>query len=222
MKAFLIYIEGHEGSEKQAASAYESASRNGFDVIKTPGVTPNTLGEYKRYDEVINGRVTNFKRENTKTYLTKMSCFFNHIETWKKCVELNEPVAFIEHDSYCVRDWDNPHWEDVLIMNIESAFKQPVFNHVRNKPKLAIGSHVYDQSPLHYRFENDFRGSLLIPGTGAYAVTPKGAEKLLNALNKYGWEQSDFFINTFNVKMDYIMPEYFTFKHSNLNTSHGF
>ena len=100
MKAFLIYIEGHEGSEKQAESAYESTTRNGFDVIRTPGITPATLGDYKKrpLPEVANGRVTNFKRENTKTYLTKMSCFFNHVEIWKKCVELNEPVAFIEHD----------------------------------------------------------------------------------------------------------------------------
>jgi GR25 family glycosyltransferase involved in LPS biosynthesis len=222
MKAFLIYIEGHEGSEKQAKSAAESASRNGFDVLMTPGITPNTLELYKKYIEVVNGRVTNFKRENTKTYLTKMSCFFNHIETWKKCVELNEPVAFIEHDSYCVREWNNPHWDEVLIMNMESAFKQPVFSHVSNKPTPSLGVNVYDKSPLNYRFDNDFKGSLMIPGTGAYAVTPKGAKRLLGALNKYGWEQSDFFINTFNVNLEYIIPEYFTFKHSNLNTSHGF
>lgn len=61
----------------------------------------------------------------------------------------------------------------------------------------------------------------MIPGTAAYAVTPKGAKKLLDSLHKNGWEQSDFFINTFNVKMQYTIPEYFTFKHSNLNTSHG-
>jgi len=40
-------------------------------------------------------------------------------------------------------------------------------------------------------------------------------------IHKNGWDQSDFFINTKNVKMQYTIPEYFTFKHSNLNTSHG-
>jgi hypothetical protein len=121
-----------------------------------------------------------------------------------------------------VREWNNPHWDEVLIMNMESAFKQPVFNHVSNKPTPSLGVNVYNKSPLNYRFDNDFKGSLMIPGTGAYAVTPKGAKRMLNALHKYGWEQSDFFINTFNVNLEYIMPEYFTFKHSNLNTSHGF
>ena len=62
----------------------------------------------------------------------------------------------------------------------------------------------------------------MIPGTGAYVVTPKGAAKLLEALEDYGWEQSDFFINTMNVNLDYIVPEYFTFKSGNLNSSHGF
>jgi GR25 family glycosyltransferase involved in LPS biosynthesis len=222
MKAFLIYIEGHEGSEEQAKSAAKSASRNGFDVIMTAGITPAILDQYKKYTDVVNGRVTSFRSKNMKTYLTKMACFFNHIETWKKCVELDEPVAFIEHDAYCMRKWDNPIWDEVLIMNVASAFKQPVFSHVHNKPQLPLGVNIYDTSPLKYKFDNPFKNSLLAPGTGAYAVTPKGAKRLLNALYKHGWEQSDYFINTFNVNIEYVMPEYFMFKHSNLNTSHGF
>jgi GR25 family glycosyltransferase involved in LPS biosynthesis len=222
MKAFLIYIEGHKQSEIQAAAAADSANRNGFDVELMPGVTPLTLDNYKKYPEVTDGRGSCFKRKNTKTYLTKMSCFFNHINVWKRCVELNEPVAFIEHDSFCIRKWNSPSWDEVLIMNVESAFKQPIFNHVSNKPILHSGINTYNKSPLSYRFNNEFKKSLIIPGTAAYAISPKGAKKLLAALDVYGWEQSDFFINTFNVNIEYVMPEYFIFKYANLNTSHGF
>ena len=41
-------------------------------------------------------------------------------------------------------------------------------------------------------------------------------------LEEHGWEQSDFFINTNNVHIQYVVPEYFTFTLKNLNMSHGF
>jgi hypothetical protein len=62
----------------------------------------------------------------------------------------------------------------------------------------------------------------MIPGTAAYAIQPHAAEKLLKTLDKVGWEQSDFFINTKTVNMQYVTPEYFTFKSQNLNMSHGY
>ena len=62
----------------------------------------------------------------------------------------------------------------------------------------------------------------MMPGTASYAITPKGANKLLKAVEKHGWEQSDFFINTKNVHIQYVVPEYFTFTLKNLNMSHGF
>jgi len=61
----------------------------------------------------------------------------------------------------------------------------------------------------------------MMPGTAAYGITPKGAKKLLDSLTKHGWEQSDYFINNYNVKIQTMMPEYFTFKLKNLNMSHG-
>ena len=61
----------------------------------------------------------------------------------------------------------------------------------------------------------------MMPGTAAYAITPKGAKRLIENLSTTGWEQSDYFINTFNVKIQTASPEYFTFKLKNLNMSHG-
>ena len=60
-----------------------------------------------------------------------------------------------------------------------------------------------------------------MPGTAAYAVTPKGAQRLLDSLFKNGWDQSDFFINSKNVKIEYASPEYFGFNGQNLRTSGG-
>jgi len=200
----------------------ESCNSNNFNAEPFQGVTPETLNDWDHYPEILNGRATSFKKEGKRTYETKKSCFLNHVRVWKKCIELNEPVAFIEQDATCIRPWNNTVFQDVLIMNCESAFKQPVFDHVRNKPKLNFGQGVYNSSPLVYNKDNQFKGSLMIPGTASYAVTPNGAKRLLTKLEKLGWDQSDYFINTYNVTLEYITPEYFTFTRKNLNMSHGF
>ena len=62
----------------------------------------------------------------------------------------------------------------------------------------------------------------MAPGTASYAITPNGAKKLLDAADKYGLDQSDFFINSFNVEMNYIHPSLAKFNETNLQTSHGF
>ena len=222
MKTFVIYVKGHKKSEQYMNKCIESCSNSNFDAEPFEGVTPATLNEYTQYPEIKNGRAECFKSENKKIYETKKSCFTNHVRIWKKCIELNQPVAFVEQDSSCIRQWNNQIFNEVLILNISSAFKQPVFDHVMNKPNLDLGVHNYNYSPLFYRFNNIFQNSLLIPGTGAYAITPLGAKKLLNILEKHGWDQSDFFINTKNVNLQYVTPEYFTFKLKNLNMSYGF
>jgi len=222
MKSFVVYVKGHSKSEEYMDQCLKSCISNDFEAEPLEGVTPKTLNNYKHYPEIPNGRATSFKKESKKTYETKKSCFLNHVRVWNKCIELDEPVAFIEQDATCVRPWNNTIFNDVLILNCESAFKQPVFDHVRNKPKFNFGKGLYNSSPLVYNKDNSFKGGLMIPGTAAYAVTPKGAKKLLSQLDKFGWDQSDYFINTCNVNLEYITPEYFTFSLKNLNMSHGF
>ena len=112
-----------------------------------------------------------------------------------------------------------------MILNIDSAFKQPTFGHVELKLKYFIGVGNYldpSVTPLRYYKPTIFLDSYMVPGTAAYAVTPQGATKLLNAASIHGWDQSDFFINTSIVDIRYILPELFSFKYKNLNMSHGY
>lgn len=222
MKSFIIYVKGHEKSEQYANVVLQSCKNSGFNAELLEGITPDTIHEYEQYPEIEGGRATFFKAQNTRKYMIKKSCFTNNVRVWKKCIELDEPVAFIEHDSYCVRDWDNPSFNELLVLNIDSAFKQPVFSDLQTKPNFSLGQAVYKNSPLVYNKENLWKGYSMIPGTAAYAITPKGAKKLLHNLSKYGWDQSDYFINRFNVYIEYRIPEYFTFKLKNLNMSHGY
>lgn len=226
MKSFIIYIKGNSKSEEYANVCLESC-RDKFDAELFEGVTPETLNKYEEtynFTRIIPSRVDHFYHENQKLFHTKKSCFMNHVRLWHKCLDLNKPIAVIEQDSFCVRNWDNVQFDELLIMNFTSAWKQKVFKHlIKNKgmPISHLGIHEYTEGPLPYTKPNHLKGAMMMPGTAAYAITPKGAKRLINNLFKNGWEQSDYFINTLNVKIQYIDPEYFTFKLPNLNMSHG-
>lgn len=225
MKSFVIYVKDHKKSEQYASICLESCIDK-FDAELFEGVTPETLSSYEEkytFDYMSPSRVEDMKKESDILYKTKKSCFLNHVRLWEKCVELNQPIAVIEQDSHCVRSWDNTEFDEVLILNVESAlFKQKIIKEFWKKtnktpPTLENGLHDYSSGLIYHR-NNKWHNGSLIPGTAAYAVTPKGAKKLLTSVQE-GWEQSDHFVNTKNVKIQYMMPEYFTFKLPNLNMS---
>ena len=237
MKTFVIYVKGHTESEKYADECVDSFKR-GYDVKKIEGVTPVTLNRflYSDLSPMKNSRAQAFlenvpKREKKDIHLTKKSCFLNHVRIWSRAIELNEPVLFIEHDSICVRDWDFPDFTDVLILNALSAPKQKCLKTLKkgfDKAFAGIQNGIHDYSlnsfniPLIYNKDNKFKGGAQIPGTAAYGVTPKAAKKLLGSVMKNGWEQSDYFINSKNVKIQFAVPEYFTFNSKpNLELSHS-
>lgn len=226
MKSFVIYVKGHAVSEQYMQTCISSCENSGFEAQPFEGVTQHTLQDWAQYlyPDLVGARITGMKKESDKLYLTKKACFTNHVRLWNKCIELNEPIAVLEQDVYCVGNWNDQQFDDVLLLNIVSAFKQKVFDRVSNKPNYdgQLGIHDYKDTFLKYTKNNLFYGSFMIPGTGAYAVTPTGAKKLLKTLEMHGWEQSDYFINTSHVRIQYVVPEYFTFKLPNLNMSHGY
>lgn len=226
MKSFIIYIKGNTKSEEYAKTCLDSCAEN-FDAELFEGVTPQTLDTFEKqynFSRIIPSRVDSFFNQDKNLFKTKKSCFMNHVRLWNICLELKQPIAVIEQDSFCVKKWNNLSFDEVLILNAKSAFDQPVFNHVwkvKKKPTFKEGVNLYQNSPLKYDKDNFLYNSDMMPGTAAYAITPVAAEKLLNSLFKHGWEQSDYFINSINVKIQYAFPEYFTFKLKNLNMSHG-
>lgn len=226
MKSFVIYVSGHEQSEQYMKTCIASCEGSGFDAEPFEGTTPDTLDKWSElmYPDLVNARITGMKQESDRLYKTKKACFTNHVRLWNKCIELNEPIAVLEQDVYCIGSWNNQSFDDVLLLNVVSAFKQKVFARVPNKPDYygKLGLNEYKDTFLVYNKDNLFKGGFMMPGTGAYAVTPTGAKKLLDTLASNGWEQSDYFINTSHVKIEYVVPEYFTFKLPNLNMSHGY
>lgn len=230
MKANIIYIESHAKSYRAAQNCLQSCKQLGtIDAELVGGITPSNLADVeKKYSvkPVPNSRAYAYETEQQPMYHTKKSCFFNHVLFWEKVVELNEPMIFLEHDAICVRKYDYPEFDEVLVLNLDAAFK-----HNKNLWKKHAHSYIYKDkqatvrplvSSLKYWKDNIFKGGYLIPGTAAYAITPKGANRLLNSMQTHGWDQSDFFINTKNVNIEYSDPQYFKFSGPNMSTSKGF
>ncbi|MEL0255651.1 MAG: hypothetical protein VW930_06875, partial [Burkholderiaceae bacterium] len=139
----------------------------------------------------------------------------------------NITMSFIEHDAVCIGPMKQKV-DELVCLNVEYAFFAPsvlsehsFMKHYR--PEYSILPQTLPEDyPLRYYKKNHYTNAAMIPGTAAYAVSPKGARKLLNAAEEIGVDQSDFFINSKTVKLEYITPSPVKFNTRNLNTSHGF
>lgn len=231
MKTFIIHTL-HQKSIQYANSCLDSFKYyTGWEPEMFLGVTIDSLPEWeKKYPLKIKkkSRAKLFEKEgknnkqNHKRFLTKKSCSYNHYRLFHMCIELGQPIAVVEHDSHCKNNWVNQPFEDVLLMNISSAVARHPDPKVRKANKnVKYGIQNLNLTHMNYRHDPEIKHGIMIPGTAAYAITPRGAKKMINVYEHIGWEQSDFIINTAYVTIQTIIPELFTFKLPNLATSHG-
>lgn len=227
MKGFIYFVEGHEESEQQARESFQSFDRHGWDVHLRAGITKRTVKSNPEYSRTIieGSRLHDFKRENRNKYYTKISCALNHVCFWKEVAVSKDPMFFFEHDSICTMQYEEYDFDEYLILNAEWVFKPPNKLGLKQYSEYTWPSFgvcdLPESYPLKYHKDNVWKGSLMAPGTGAYGITPKGAKKLLAAIDKHGFDQSDFMINSHNVRMQYAMPSPVKFNTVNLSTSYG-
>lgn len=232
MKAFIIHVDTNSTSVEYANKVMHSfAGKMGWEPELFVGVNLNTLSEYEQKYNISTkrkSRAEDFFKTDIKRYTTKKCCSLNHYRLFRICLEINEPIAVIEHDSFCIDSLPTHiEWEDVLVLNGNSALKQSQLYPIKHKNKeliktgFANGINDICIDGLVYRHDPEINGSHLMPGTAAYAITPRGAKKMIDVYENIGWEQSDFIINTAYVRIQTIVPELFTFKLPNLSMSHG-
>ena len=224
MKAQIVHLTENKQSVGQATQALKSFQENGWDVELVEGITPQTLESRGRVTKLLEGgRLTHFEDPRLSI---KKSCVNNHIVFWERVLASNETMAFIEHDAIAIdspQDWT---FDDLLILNMEYVFnfgalRGKGFNRRFQTKQLGV-SEIPQDYPLKCRVPNSpFRGSNMIPGTAAYAITPQGAKKMLEIVYHNGIDQSDYIINSMNVKMEYVIPSPVKFNTKNLSTSNG-
>jgi len=227
MKVQITYIP-KEKSIEQANHSLKSFLDHGYDAELNLGITPNTLDESEfPFHDIEKGRLQSFKINEPKKYPIKKSCLFNNLRFARRVLESNESMIFAEHDAVCIGAWSDWDFEDFLFLSFDYAFKPPTALNIiipcRNY-KLPTTKGVLDfpsNYPLKYYKDTIYKGSIMTPGTAAYALSPSGARKLLNAAETHGLEQSDMIINTYNMRLQYVHPSPCKYSTINLNTSHG-
>jgi len=221
----IVYVKGHAESEKQAQQAYKSFKNYKWDVELSVGLVAKDVDD-SSIKIVEDSRLLNFKQENRRRYLTKLACALNHVKFWEKVVDANTPMAFLEHDAVCTQPYTHYDFQDYLILNAEFVFRPPNKLGLQqfkdfNWPSFGVCD-LPENYPLSYYRNNVWKDSFMAPGTGAYIISPSGAKKMLNAVEKYGIDQSDFMINSKNLRIQYINPSPVKFNKVNLSTSYGF
>ena len=118
MRTFVITLLNDEYSERVAKRCIDSAAKFGVDVEKYPAVNKLTseslMCEFglKWTWADNNTRITKcpltglrqhpYKGANLQA---KIGCSMSHFLLWKKCVELDQPILILEHDTIFVRDF---------------------------------------------------------------------------------------------------------------------
>ncbi len=226
MRVYIIHIPHTDSIRYAQAAELSFAKFSGWKPELFLGITKETLPDFeKQYPLNIKekSRAMDFYNTDRNLYSIKKCCSMNHYRLFLKCVELDEPITIIEHDSHCIGDWKNIIFDDICVLNSESAIQQEVLQPIQhiNQQPVKQGIADINYSGLHYRHDPKINGSHIMPGTAAYAVTPAGADKMIKVYENIGWEQSDFIINTAYVRIQTIVPELFTFRLPNLSMSHG-
>lgn len=228
MKGRIIYLKQNKESVAQAQQAFNSFVEYGWEVEMVEGLTSETVRTdelSKQFQIMPSGRLAKFYQVDEKKFWTKRACAMNHVHFWKEVVSSGTPQVFIEHDAIAISPSLQWEFSDVLCLNLEHSFR---FGALKGKFNWKIPASIEqvcslpEDYPLKTKVEGSaYFGAKMIPGTAAYAITPKGAAKMLEIVSNNGLEQSDYMLNDMNVEISYANPAPVRFNTKNLRTSHG-
>lgn len=117
--------------------------------------------------------------EKKSSYPGVLGCFYSHYRLWNKCIELNEPIIIWEDDVVLTRPFIPVAWDDILILSLGFEDYSAPYKHLLTS----------DSPPIALPYTENH-----VPGTTGYAITPTGAQKLVNKYRKT-FAPSDVAIN---------------------------
>lgn len=119
-----------------------------------------------------------------------MGCLYSHLQLWKKCVEIQEPIIVLEHDT-------------ISISNFPTNF-------ILNSSLVKLGNPF----PEHYKFHN-ITGQWRL-GAWSYLITPAGALSLIEGLKKCGTIPTDVLMGKNIIDWKYSDKKLFQLNHESL------
>ena len=132
MKGQIVYTPELLKSKQMAEQSLESfKAKKGWDLTLQEGITRNDLKNLMKGSKIrndfnvkfiMNGRLWMMRNDNDPVWETKEACVFNHLYFWKKVVDTNETMCFIEHDVICDSNAEDYKFDEYLILNMGDAF----------------------------------------------------------------------------------------------------
>ena len=190
MKAFIIYLKEVQSTIDSALECKRTAREYGLDAWLMEGFTPS------RADQFI-------KEQNLKPYLPGpklfqikwqkggvRGCMISHYHVWKKCMELDQPIVVLEHDSRVVSETYTADFEDVLHLDAHRFEQDP----------------DRDKDPVVQDFVNVRKGENQLMGTYGYVIKPHAAKRLIQGAHEDGITASDMFVKDKYVRIQVVKP----------------
>lgn len=190
MKAFIIYLKEVQSTIDSALECKHTCRQHGLDGWLMEGFTPS------RADAFI-------KENNLKPYLPGpklynikwqkggvRGCMISHYHAWKKCIDLDEKIVILEHDSRVISETYTEEFQDVLHLDGYRWEADP----------------YQDQVPFVEDFVHIRKGENQLKGTYGYVIKPHAAKRLIQGAHEDGLTASDMFVREKYVRIEVVKP----------------
>lgn len=196
MKSFVITLQNHKYSQKVADRCIASALAVGLTVEKFSAVDKEYAHEVMRSHNLTwtwaNNNTshsvcpkTNLKQHpyQTRDFRTKIACSMSHFLLWKKCVELNEPILILEHDTVFLRPLPDVEFKGICQINDPASATRRGSVWSQSMIKRG-GSGVFEKTWVTTEADRAIPDGLA--GNSAYMIKPYAAQELIDKYYELG------------------------------------
>jgi GR25 family glycosyltransferase involved in LPS biosynthesis len=184
MKSFHIVLSNHKLGQEIGSKNIAIAKQFGLDAKLFEAVPGNDCKHLFKQHKV---------RPPQTEKLGHHGCFMSHFLLWKKCIELNETIAILEHDGMFIRNIPEDiedNFVDICRLDSCSSWKDSYEEDIA----AVLGNPIEYFKPDTVYKEKDF-GNFYI-GQYGYLIKPCAAEKLVARAKQIGAHAVDMFICT--------------------------
>lgn len=233
LKTFIIQMFNDSYStylSRQTAFSIEG-TRSNLDYSFFPATTPTTIKTdlfkvfYFKYPNKITWTWPTSKEKNgyclkTGLYqeynealdiLKTMAASVSHVRLWQMCMDLNQPILILEHDTQFIDEFDTSKISfDGGLLCINNPFD--ISLKYRNEDIFKYRT-MKDEHKINPIPSTDCIGDLnrpqTVPGTSAYIIKPWFAKMLLDKVEEIGLWPTEQFLNTQMFScMEMLVPPY--------------
>jgi GR25 family glycosyltransferase involved in LPS biosynthesis len=142
---------------------------------------------------------------STKVKEKRIACSLSHFLLWSKCVDINEPILILEHDSIFIKRFDDINISEYSFIGI---------NDPRGATRKSSLFHQIVQNSKNEYVNVPTIDDLTIPqglaGNSAYVVHPNGAKTLIELCYKFGLWPNDAIMCQQLVSNMFVTKTYYT------------